>query len=163
MGQVTHRIDTTWLNNPVEFYPTVHSKEEYRDSITNLHKHIESSKEGISSEEANETNPVKHTYGDGLYIREIFMPRGQVIISKIHKVAHPFFLIKGKLSVLTEDGESLLQAPYYSITPAGTKRMLYTHTNSIVVTVHRTFETELDKIEKEIIAESFESMEEETI
>ncbi len=26
---------------------------------------------------ANELNPLKHTFADGLYIREIFMPKGQ--------------------------------------------------------------------------------------
>ena len=88
------------------------------------------------------------------------MPRGEIIISKIHKVAHPFFLIKGKMSVLSEDGERLLKAPYYCITPPGTKRILFTHTNSIVVTVHRTFETDLKKIEKEIIAQNFDEVEE---
>jgi hypothetical protein len=87
------------------------------------------------------------------------MPRGEIVISKIHKIAHPFFLIKGKISVLSEDGEKLLQAPYYTVTPAGTKRMLYTHTNAIVVTVHRTFETDLNKIEDEIIAKSFDELE----
>ena len=40
------------------------------------------------------------------------------------------------------------------------KRMLFTHTNSIVVTVHRTFETDLDKIEKEIIAQTFDEIKE---
>ena len=88
------------------------------------------------------------------------MPRGEIIISKIHKVAHPFFLLKGKMSVLSEDGERLLEAPYYCITPPGTKRILFTHTNSIVVTVHRTFETDLKKIEKEIIAQTFDEVEE---
>ena len=37
--------------------------------------------------------------------------------------------------------------------------MLYTHTDSIVVTVHRTFETDIDKIESEIIAKNFKEIE----
>ena len=64
------------------------------------------------------------------------------------------------MSVLSEDGERLLEAPYYCITPPGTKRILFTHTNSIVVTVHRTFETDLKKIEKDIIAQNFAEVEE---
>ena len=160
MSSVTHRIDTTYLNEPVEFYPPKISKEEYRENITNLANHLIDTNKGYQGKEADAKNPLKHTYGDGLYIREIFMPRGEIIISKIHKVAHPFFLLKGKISVLTEDGERLLKAPYYCITPPGTKRILFTHTNSIVVTVHRTFETDLKKIEKEIIAQNFDEVEE---
>ena len=160
INSVTNKIDTTYLNTPVEFYPSKYSKEEYRENVTNLANHLIDTKKGIEGEEANAVNPLKHTYGDGLYIREIFMPKGEIVISKIHKVAHPFFLIKGKMSVLSEDGERYLEAPYYCITPAGTKRMLFTHTNSIVVTVHRTFETDLDKIEKEIIAQNFDEIKE---
>ena len=159
MDSVIRRIDTTYLNNPIESYPSVLSKQEYRNYVTDIHKQISNREDSIEGEEANAINPLKHTYADGMYIREIFMPRGEIVISKIHKIAHPFFLIKGRISVLSEEGEKLLQAPYYSITPAGTKRMLYTHTNAIVVTVHRTFETDLDKIEEEIIAKSFDELE----
>jgi len=159
MNSVARKIDTTYLNNAVESYPSVLTKQEYRDYVTNIQEEIISREDSVEGEEANAVNPVKHTYADGLYIREIFMPRGEIVISKIHKIAHPFFLIKGKISVLSEDGEKLLQAPYYTVTPAGTKRMLYTHTNAIVVTVHRTFETDLNKIEDEIIAKSFDELE----
>jgi len=159
MNSVARRIDTTYLNNAVESYPSVLTKQEYRDYVTNIQEEIISREDSVEGEEANAVNPVKHTYADGLYIREIFMPRGEIVISKIHKIAHPFFLIKGKISVLSEEGEKLLQAPYYTVTPAGTKRMLYTHTNAIVVTVHRTFETDLNKIEDEIIAKSFDELE----
>ncbi len=159
MDSVIRRVDTTYLNNPIKTYPAKISKQEYRDYVTDIQKEISSREDSVEGEEANAINPVKHTYADGLYIREIFMPRGEIVISKIHKIAHPFFLIKGKISVLSEEGEKLLQAPYYTITPAGTKRMLYTHTNAIVVTVHRTFEKDLNKIEDEIIAKSFDELE----
>ena len=159
MNSVVNRIDTTYLNNPIESYPPEISRQEYRNYVTDIDNNLKKHKDSVEGEEANAINPVKHTYADGMYIREIFMPRGEIVISKIHKIAHPFFLIKGRISVLSEEGEKLLQAPYYSITPAGTKRMLYTHTNAIVVTCHRTFETDLDKIENEIIAKSFDELE----
>jgi len=117
MNSVARRIDTTYLNNAVESYPSVLTKQEYRDYVTNIQEEIISREDSVEGEEANAVNPVKHTYADGLYIREIFMPRGEIVISKIHKIAHPFFLIKGKISVLSEDGEKLLQAPYYTVTP----------------------------------------------
>ena len=99
--------------------------------------------------------PLKHTFGDGCYIREITMPRGMLIVSKIHKVKHPYFILKGKVSVLTEEGVVKLQAPYSGITPAGTKRILYIHEETVWTTVHITKETDLKKIEEQIIAKDF--------
>tara|TARA_Y100000593_G_scaffold90983_1_gene178659 strand:+ start:275 stop:772 length:498 start_codon:yes stop_codon:yes gene_type:complete len=161
MPSVIKRVDTSFLNTPLESYPAKITKAEYREYVTKMDANLKTHKDKVPDNIVNSVNPVKHTFADGLYLREIFMPGGEIVVSKIHKVAHPFFLLKGKISVLTEEGEHLLKAPYYCITPVGTKRMLYTHTDSIVVTVHRTFETEIDKIEKEIIAKNFKEIEDE--
>jgi hypothetical protein len=95
--------------------------------------------------------PVKHSFGAGCYIREWNSPAGVVTVSKIHKVAHPFFVLKGDVSVLTEAGVERIKAPHYGITPPGTKRVLYTHAPTQWVTVHVTDSTDLTDIEAEII------------
>jgi len=102
--------------------------------------------------------PLKHTFVDGAYIREIFMPKGMLITSKIHKIKHPYFVLKGDVSVMTENGPVRIKAPYYGVTPVGTKRLLYTHEDTVWITVHVTKETNLKKIEKEIIAKNFKEM-----
>lgn len=102
--------------------------------------------------------PLTHSFAEGIYIREIFMPKGMLIVSKIHKATHPYFVLRGDLSVLTEDGEVRIKAPFYGITPAGTKRLLYIHEDTIWITVHATNETDLEKIEEEIIAKSFDEL-----
>ncbi len=103
----------------------------------------------------NDVHPLKHSFADGCYIREVSTTPGQLVVSKIHKVAHPFFLLKGEMSILTEEGVKRIKAPYYGITPAGTKRVLLTHSDIIFVTVHVTKETDLQKIEDELIAKDF--------
>jgi len=105
--------------------------------------------------------PLRHSFVDGAYVREIFMPKGMLITSKIHKVTHPFFILEGEVSVLnSEEGRSVkLKAPYYGVTPAGTKRVLYIHENTRWVTVHVTKETDVERIEEEIIAKSYEEIE----
>jgi hypothetical protein len=100
--------------------------------------------------------PLKHSFGEGLYVREIYNPANHLIITKIHKKAHPFFLLKGKMSILTEQGVKTIEAPFYGITPAGTKRVIWTHTEIQFVTVHATNETDIEKIEEEIIAKDFD-------
>lgn len=103
--------------------------------------------------------PLTHTFdADDIYVREIFMPKGMLIVSKIHKASHPYFVLKGDLSVLTETGEVRIKAPFYGITPAGTKRLLFIHEDTVWVTVHATNETDLEKIEDDIIAKSFDEL-----
>lgn len=104
--------------------------------------------------------PLTHEFGGGMYLRKIFIPKGMAIVGKIHRHAHPNFLMQGKVIVITEDGgREYLQAPYSCISPAGTKRVLYTLEDTIWATVHMTNETDLAKIEQEIIAPSYEALE----
>ena len=102
--------------------------------------------------------PLKHTFADGCYIREITMPKGMLVTSKIHKVMHPYFVLKGDCSVLTDEGIVRIKAPHSGITMPGTKRLLYMHEETIWITVHVTQETDLKKIEEEIIAKNFEDV-----
>jgi hypothetical protein len=102
--------------------------------------------------------PLEHTFGEGIYVRQITMPAGHLIVSKIHKYAHPYFILRGECSVLTENGVVRLKAPYHGITKAGTKRALYIYEETVWVTVHATHKTNLEEIEEEIIAKSFDEV-----
>jgi hypothetical protein len=102
--------------------------------------------------------PLKHKFVDGAYVRTIFMPKGMLLTSKIHKKCHPYFIMKGDCSVLTEEGVVRLKAPYHGITQPGTKRVLYMHEDTIWITVHVTEHKDLDKIEEEIIAKTFDEV-----
>ena len=103
--------------------------------------------------------PLTHVFTDGMYVRTIFMPKGTMIISKIHKKTHPYFVLVGKVSVLTEEGIVTIEGPYSGVTKAGTKRILYMHEDTTWITIHATNETDLSIIENEIIAKSFEEIE----
>lgn len=81
--------------------------------------------------------PLKHRFTPGLYTREIFMPAGSLITSLIHKTTHQFMILKGKVSVFSEnDGEQLLEAGYVGITTPGTRRVLYIHEDCVWITCH---------------------------
>ena len=75
--------------------------------------------------------PLRHTFADGSYIREITMPKGMLFVTKIHKITHPYFLLKGDVSVLTEEGVVRIKAPFHGITLSGTKRVIYTHEDTV--------------------------------
>jgi len=128
---------------------------EFRDEIEIAEEEMLSMDGVLKGKEIEKLCPLVHSYGDGCYIRQIFMPKGTLITSKIHKVTHPYFVMTGRASVATENGVETIQAPYQGMTQAGTKRALYIHEDMIWITVHVTDETDLDKIEEEIIAKDF--------
>ena len=131
-------------------------KKEFRDQITLAHEALEKNENAMTGEELHAYNPVKHTFTDNCYVREIFNPAGQLIVTKIHKKEHPFFLMKGKMSILTEDGVVELEAPHHGITKPGTKRIIYTHTDCVFITVHGTDKKTPEEVEEEVIAKNFD-------
>lgn len=120
--------------------------------------HVENEIRKLPGALIGDTFPLKHTFADGMYIREISVPKGYFVITKIHKLAHPCFILKGDCSIATEDGIKRIKAPYHMITPAGTKRIVYVHEDTVWVTVHKSDSKDLEKIEEEIIAKSFDEM-----
>lgn len=95
--------------------------------------------------------PVTHTFTPGLYAREIRMPAGALVTSRIHKTEHPFVVSKGRVTVYTEDGRVEIEAPYTGITKPGTRRVLMIHEDTIWTTFHVTNETDVAVIEDQII------------
>ena len=96
----------------------------------------------------------------GYYVREVFNPKGEFIITKIHKEPNVFFLLSGSMSIMSEKGEEIIQAPHYGITLAGSKRVIYTHADCVFVTVHRSDAVDIESAEKQIIANSYDEIKE---
>ena len=98
----------------------IRRRNEFRENISDLEKAILESSGGMSGELLNKVNPVKHTFAGGCYVREIYNPANELIVTKIHKKEHPFFLMKGEMSILTEEGIQHIKAPYQGVTKPGT-------------------------------------------
>jgi len=105
-----------------------------------------------------EVCPLKETFADGCYIRELFMPKGMLFVTKIHKIKHPYFLLKGDCAILTEEGAKRIKGPFSGITPAGTKRVIYTYEDTVWATVHVTNKTDPKEIEEDIIAKTYDEV-----
>ena len=98
---------------------------------------------------------LEHNFVDGLYVRRVVMPAGMLFTTKIHKVNHPFFMIRGKCRVLTEEGVIDLEAPHHGITRAGTKRLMYIVEEMTWYTIHATKKTDPAAVERDVIAKDF--------
>lgn len=100
--------------------------------------------------------PLSHVFAPGAYARTIFIPKDTLFVGKIHKHAHLNMLMQGDVSVSTEEGPMRMQAPQVLCSKAGTKRVVYTHTDTIWTTVHLTDSTDLAEIEEQVIAKTYE-------
>lgn len=100
--------------------------------------------------------PVKHHFSRGVYARELFIPKGTVLIGKIHKYSQVNIVSRGDISVLTEDGIKRFTAGDHIVSGPGIKRAGFAHEDTVWTTIHGTNETDIDKLEDELIAASFE-------
>jgi len=94
-------------------------------------------KAALAAREYHVNMPLVHRFAPGLYIREIFMPKGTIVVSRIHKTTHPFVVSKGECEVwCPERGWQRIKAPYTGITTPGTQRLLLIHEDTIWTTFH---------------------------
>lgn len=99
--------------------------------------------------------PLKHYFSNGVYAREITIPKGALIVGKIHKFQNMTSISKGEVSVLSIDGQVRLQAGDTIVSSPGVKRLIYAHEETKWTTFHATKETDIEKIEKELIADDY--------
>jgi hypothetical protein len=93
--------------------------------------------------------PVRHYFcSQGTYAREITIPAGTLLTGRIHKYAQINILSAGEISVSTEDGIKRVKAPFTVVSPPGTKRIAYAHSECVWTTILATHETDPDKIER---------------
>lgn len=66
--------------------------------------------------------PVVHTFHDGVYMRQVFMPAGTVAIGHYQRFEHINILVQGAVEVRNEDGSlTVLEAPLTFVGPPGRK------------------------------------------
>lgn len=107
----------------------------------------------------DELFPVKHHIKDGLYTREIFMPKGSIVVSFIHKQNHPSFFLSGEMSILKDTGEvERVKAPMKVMTEIGTQRVAYMHEDCVWVCVYRTDKETIEEAEKDVYTEDYKEL-----
>jgi len=121
--------------------------EDYLVSVADGENIIGTGKEIIYPEHLWE---YKHSFADGVYIREMRMKKGQLGFSAIHKHSYGFFLLSGVLASSKEDGVEEFIAPCYIISPQGAKRIVYAIEDCVITTVHAnpTNTEDLDELAK---------------
>jgi len=102
--------------------------------------------------------PIKHTFADGVYIRQMDMTKDSIVIGAIHNHLHVWFLLTGHVTVATEDSTEDYVAPCYVLSTPGAKRVIQANEDSIFVNVHKNPSNtkDVDQLEKEIVSLNYE-------
>ena len=131
----------------ISYKEKVKEIEDYFISIADGENIIGDGKEIIYPEKLWE---YKHSFADGLYIREMRMKKGQLGFSAIHKHSYGFFLLSGILASSKEDNVEEFIGPCYVISPQGAKRIVYAIEDCVITTVHAnpTNTEDLDELAK---------------
>ena len=135
---------------PNEVVPWV---EDGRDRILSLESAI------IALEEEHEAQEPQHYFAPGMYGRELLIKAGELIVGKIHKHAHINVISQGEILVVTEFGRARYEAPFTFVSEPLTKRAVLALEDTIWTTIHATDSTDLEVIEEEVIAESYNMIE----
>lgn len=139
---------------PNVHYPIGMDQATFRHDIQALQKHLDK----VVAEDASQEfhPPVEHFFAPGLYSRVMTIPPGGIIVGKIHKHAHMNVISKGVIDVLTEFSVVRYVAPVTFVSEPMTKRCVQAVEEAVWTTIHATNETDIEKIEAEIIAPNYE-------
>ncbi len=99
-----------------------------------------------------------HHFAPGLYARQFDLKAGEVLIGKIHKFDHLAMLVCGEMAIADEFGVQRVKGPLLFNSKRGAKRAGYALTDATFITFHPTDETDVAKIEEQVIAPSFEAL-----
>jgi len=100
-----------------------------------------------------------HHFADGIYLRQLFIPAGVVVVGKIHRTNHLTIICSGTVRVTTDNGVEEITGPAVFRTDVGAKKAAFAITDCVIMNPHPTKETDLVKIEEQFIAPSFEALE----
>jgi hypothetical protein len=100
-----------------------------------------------------------HHFAPGVYARMIFVPKGKVIVGKIHRHITMNIVCKGKIMVQTEQGMMSFEGPCIVNSDPGIKKAAYAVEDTWWINIHVTNETDLGKIEDEFIIEDYAQLE----
>jgi len=157
----------TLIKDPVEVLESISMNRgmiwekisEFQSQIKSIEGALNHTAGTPQSEEMQSTLPLKQKLENGLYTREIFMPKGQLVISFIHKQNHPSFFLSGEMSVLNDKGEvKRIKAPMAIETEAGTQRVAVMHEDCVWVCVYRTDAKTFEEAELEIYTDNYKEL-----
>jgi hypothetical protein len=88
--------------------------------------------------------PLVHRFSDGIYLREITMPKDTAVIGRKHLTTHFNILLSGKCRVIVGDSITELAAPATWESKAGDQKVVNCVEECVWATVHLNPDNERD-------------------
>lgn len=95
--------------------------------------------------------PVHHHFSNGLYVRQLDIPKGMVIVGKRHREATLNILAKGSMIIICNGEKVQIDAPYTFTSEPLVKKSAYTLEDCAFINIFKTDSTDLDIIEEQFI------------
>ena len=96
---------------------------------------------------------VSHHFSDGLYAKQIPIPKDTFVMQHKHEYSHLSILAKGRVLVKTDDDVEEIVAPACLNIAAGKYHSIMALEDSVWFCIHATEETDLDKIDDVLVAQ----------
>lgn len=133
-----------------------HISHAYREGVYAVQERLEKIAEqninGFGEAQRAKDFPLRHSFSEGMYQRELFIPQGLFLVSHLHRDSYFSWIRQGELTMLTEEGGVRISAPMCMTSSLGCKRILFAHTDSFWITVHPnpTNSTDIEWLESQI-------------
>ena len=102
---------------------------------------------------------VEHFFADGLYGRRLKIPAGTLLMGKLQRKSNITIQLYGDIEVTTDSGPKRIVGHSVFTAPEMTKRIGWTHMETVWLTVHATTETDIEKIEQDLIIPEWDLIE----
>lgn len=100
---------------------------------------------------------VEHQFADGMYIRRMFIPKGTILVGKVHRKECINVVETGDIAILTETAAKRVRAGFTLLSPAGIQKVGYANADTIFTNIFRTDETNIAALEIEIASDRHDS------
>ncbi len=98
--------------------------------------------------------PLRHRFAPGMYLREVFMPKGAFVIGHEHRTEHFNIVLSGSALVMIEGEVQRIVGPCIFKSGAGVRKVLFIEEDMRWATTHVTDLTDLKELEAQLIVKS---------
>lgn len=95
--------------------------------------------------------PLEHHFSEGLYARKLTIPKGTLVVGKVHRHRTLNICARGKIAILTPTGPRIFKAGDVVVTEPGLQKVGYALEETDWINVHATEETDLALIEAHFV------------
>ena len=101
---------------------------------------------------------VKHYFANGLYVRELFIPKGVTGTGAVHLHEHVSMIVSGDITVMSEHGNQRIVGPMIRVMKPGTKHVAYANEDTVWVTVHATDAKTVEEAEARLVVANYQGL-----